>query len=428
MKHYDIIDSIINELINSGSNISYLKELRRKSVDEIRKDKSLEDILFDISKDIEYSSYMFLNKKNNFNTNVISGFSTSIFLGDNNSNLKYILLGGTKSRNSNTKIDFNTVFDIASITKLYTLILAFKLEELGLINLDDRVVDINPEFNMLGDFTLNDLIKLYGEMQTDGNINSASSYNEAYEIFKTIHLVSDSRNSIKYNDFGSMIISNTIEKVISEKLGKKITFDEIMNTYLIKELDLNHTMFNPKSDNVSGNGYSFNYPHDPKAKIFNGVCGHAGLFTNSMDLMKVADSLFNNSYLDDSHKKRLYECNINGSVKGNMGLYLKHPLGYEMTYNPSELSSSSFTSQGWTGSIASFELRNKIHNSILVNAIIDDNDNKLLNNKPLLFSESFDKYQMQIVKIMMLMYVIKKYYEKYYHIKESIEMKRVLSL
>ncbi len=429
MINYEMIDKILFDLVNSGSNISYFKELRDRSIAEIKKDIDLKEVLESISEEIEYLSFMFLNVKNRYDTNVISGLMTGIYLPDYSSgSFKYVLVGGDKSRTEDDKVNLYTIFDVASITKLFTLLLAFKLEELGYIDLDTKVVDINPDFKGLEDYTLNDLIKLYGEIRTNGNINDAKDEMEAYQILKTLYVKNNDRSTIKYNDFGSMVIEDTICKVISKELGQDLSFDQIMYLFLLKPLKLKNTGFNPATKNVSGNGYSNQYPHDPKARLFNGVQGHAGLFTNSSDLMYLADGLFERRFLNREHMSRLTMGNIPGAVKGNMGLYLKHPDGHLMTYTPNEFSNQSFTAQGWTGSIASFDLHNQIHNSILVNAIIDGEGEAVINNKPKSFLESFDNYQIELVKRIMLMYVVKKYYNKYCRINENIELRRVLSI
>ena len=58
--------------------------------------------------------------------------------------------------------------------------------------------DINPDFQNLEDFTLNDLVRLHGELRTNGNITQAKTKEEAYEILKTLYLVSNSREENKY--------------------------------------------------------------------------------------------------------------------------------------------------------------------------------------------------------------------------------------
>ena len=61
-----------------------------------------------------------------------------------------------------------------------------------------------------------------------------------------------------------------------------------------------------------------------------------------------------------------------------MGIYVKHPLGYEKTFTPPEFSLGSFSHQGWTGSVATFDPNNLIHQNILVSAIYNDDNKQLI--------------------------------------------------
>ncbi|MBR4178292.1 MAG: beta-lactamase family protein [Bacilli bacterium] len=421
------IDEILNNLLNTGSQIPYIKELREKSIDEIKKDIDLRDVLRSIADDIEIITRIFLEKKNEFNTSLITGISTGVYLPDyeNDSRYKLKVVGGTISRNSNDEVNNDTLFDVASITKLYTLILTFKLEELGILDLNTPIKNINSDFQNLGDFTINDLIRLHGEFRTDGSIAAAESYEEAIERFKSMYLISNDRTRNKYNDFGAMVLADTIEKVVSEKLGRKMKYDEIINEFLFIPLYIKNTTFTPGIINISGNANDIGMPHDPKSRNLGGITGHAGLFTSSEGLIDLSEGLFNSEYLDKDHIARLGEITFEGSSKGNLGVYLKHPDGWSSTYNPPEFSDGSFSHQGWTGSVASFDPNNMIHNNILVNAIeLNPDKSKLKNDKPLGFKEGFGLYQSELIKRIMLMYVVKKYYNKYCHIHENINEDR----
>ena len=437
MSREEQIDLILDELVKSGSEIDYLKELRKRSLDFSKKDVDLEETLSSIAKEIKEETEIFLNGKNTYGTNYISGISTCIYLPDFNNNGEYKLkiIGGKGHRTKSLKINENTIFDIASITKLYTLILLFELEKEGLINLNDKVSDINPDFKNLEDFTLNDLVRLHGELRTNGNITQASSKEEAYEMLKTLYLSSNSRDENKYTDFGAIVIGDTIEKVISKKMGKKMTFEEIMYEYLLSPLNLYQTQFNPINNNVSGNGNKRRLVHDPKARILGGVLGHAGLFTTSDDLAKLSKSLFrvnycNRGFITKKQLDRLGEItfpNSNQSNKGNLGIYVKHPLGYSKTFTPPEFSKGSFSHQGWTGAVAAFDPNNMIHNNILVNAIYEDEDKeKVRNDKPIGFGTAFEEYQKQITKNIMLMKVAKEYYNRYCDVKENIDVTKYI--
>ena len=431
------IDQILDELIKNGSEIDYLKDLRKKSLEISKKDIGLDEALASIAKDIKNQTEEFLNQKNQYDTNYISGISTCIYLPDfkNNGEYKLKLIGGNKARTRSVKINENTLFDVASITKLYTLILLFKLEEEKLIDLNAKISDINPDFQNLEDFTLNDLVRLHGELRTNGNITHANSMEEAYKMLKTLYLSSNSRKENKYTDFGAIVIGDTIEKVISNLKQEKMTLDEIMYEYLTGPLKLYETCYNPLRNDLSGNGNHKRLVHDPKARILGGALGHAGIFVTSDDLARLSKAIYKVNYcykgfINKEHLVRLGEITFPNSVqsnKGNLGIYVKHPQGYAKTFTPKEFSTGSFSHQGWTGSVATFDPNNLIHNNILVNAIYEDEDKeKVRNDKPVGFGTAFEEYQRQITKNIMLMYVAKKYYNKYCNVKEDINITKYI--
>ena len=431
------IEEILNGLVNSGSQIDYFKQLKEESINLIKKDIGLDEALASIAKEIKEETESFLNQKNQYDINYISGISACIYLPDfrDSGEYKLKLIGGKESRTKSLKVSEKTLFDVDSITQIYTLILLFKLEELGLIDLNKKISEINPDFQNLEDFTLNDLVRLHGELRTNGNITQASSKEEAYQILKTLYLISNSREENKYTDFGAIVISDTIEKVIEQKTGKKMPFDEIMYEYLLNSLNLFQTKFNPRTHKLSGNGNKKRLVHDPKARILGGAVGHAGIFTTSDDLARLAKTIYavnycNQTLLNKRHLYRLGEVTFpyfNQSNKGNLGVYVKHPLGYERTFTPPEFSTGSFSHQGWTGSLATFDPNNLIHHNILVNAIYEDEDKeKVRNDKPVGFGVVFEEYQKQVMRNIMLMYVAKQYYNRYCNVKENIEVTKFI--
>ena len=90
------------------------------------------------------------------------------------------------------------------------------------------------------------------------------------------------------------------------------------------------------------------------------------------------------------------------------------PSGYDLSFTPPEYATGSFSHQGWTGAVATFDPKNYIHSNFLVNAIYeDDNPDLVKNNKPIDFVDAFTEYEANVTRNVMLMYVAKQYYNRY---------------
>ena len=185
---------------------------------------------------------------------------------------------------------------------------------------------------------------------------------------------------------------------------------------------MTNTRFNPVGTNISGNGGYDSLVHDPKARILGGMVGSAGIFTTSSDLNRLAKSLYSVNYANEGlisklNLQRLGEVTFPDSKqagKGNLGVYVKHPLGYDKTFTPNVFSSNSFAHQGWTGAVALFDPNNNIHFNFLPNAIFkSDNKDLIRNDKPVGYGSCFDAYEEAIVNNIMIMLIVKKYFNIY---------------
>ncbi len=389
----------------------------------LNKDISLREVLVLFEKEINEMTYEFLNTKNKDGIRLVSGLSNQIYLPnyENNFSYCYKVIGGYRNREMKDKIDENTLFDVASITKLFTLLLLLRLCDLGYMSLNDKVRDVNSDFNGLNDFTFNDLVRLHGEYRTIGNVASASNVKEAYERLYSLHLVSEDRTRNKYNDFGAIVIADSISKVMSRICGRYMSFSDILSIYLLYPLGIYNTMFNPKSDNISGQG-SIKCVHDRKTRALGGESGAAGLFTNAKDLCLLSDEIFKSMIgksrtIKKDITQKLGEVTFPSSSqfeKGNLGVYVKSFIPYS-SYVPNVYSKGSFAHQGWTGSATSFDVNRRIHQSILVNAIYESDDKeKIVNDKVNGYTPEFKNFQNRMAEIALEMRILINIYNKYF--------------
>ena len=190
--------------------------------------------------------------------------------------------------------------------------------------------------------------------------------------------------------------------------------------YLLEPLGMNHTCYNPTTDNVSGNGLGTNIVHDPKARALGGMCGHAGLFTNATDLNLLAKDIFagvdgKGKVLNKKIVEKLGEITFPNSAshaKGNLGVYVKCKEGLKKSYVSNLSAKGSFAHEGWTGSLAVFDPYNRIHQSVLVNAVYPiDSKDEIKNDKPVFYMKALREYQERLTVLGLKMRFIKNEYD-----------------
>ena len=362
----------LSKLLKSGATINkeMFDVLNRFKIDI--QNKNIITVLNSIMNEFNIISKEYLNSK------VITDISSSIVTDKINLNV----YGGDN-------INYQTEFDIASVSKLFTLVLIINYINNGIFNLNDKVCDIDSKFKNL-DYTILDLIKMCGMIKRDKRIDEATNYNEAVNILYSVHPVNYDKLVNNYTDIGFMVLSKIIEDLIN------IPFkDIIINFYKKYGIEIN------QMKDIIGNGYNDLYPHDPKARIM-GLIGSAGVFINSINMDIFSDKLINNEiiseYYLDKLSNKLFE--FNHPNKGYGGIYIKHPLGIKKTSTPLEYSKYAFSHQGYTGSCIIIDPYLKIHNNILVSAI---KENK---KKDIYFYKYFNEFHEKLVLLTLKTYLI----------------------
>ena len=136
----NFFDNFINEIIKNGTFAS--KDKIVKSLSDVKniiiknKDKSIDEILDIIIND---NLYMLNDIKD-------KNFPSKGYLALYNVNDVYIKLYGGKKDCYNNPLSCDALFDIASITKLYTVIVVYNLINEKIINYNDKISDLNPKF------------------------------------------------------------------------------------------------------------------------------------------------------------------------------------------------------------------------------------------------------------------------------------------
>lgn len=211
-------------------------------------------------------------------------------------------------------VSSNTIFDLASTSKIFTATAIMSLVDAGLLDLREPVTKYAPQFVNLKDVTVYDLLKFRVSIVTTKRVDAAKSKEEAEEILFNIKVNENQIIKNAYTDMGAMVLKYVVEAV------SKMPFDEYACECIFKKAKMNDTCLvvpEEKLENVADQNYSSIvdkngniitnkdiYPgtvHDPKARVMGAgqgnAPGHAGYFSTKNDMVKFAKAMLNGKIL-----------------------------------------------------------------------------------------------------------------------------------
>lgn len=197
----------------------------------------------------------------------------------------------------------DTIFDLASITKLFTSIAAMQLVEQGLADLDAPVARYLPEFAANGkqDVTVRQLLTHTSGLDADPTPPLWQGDRDVPARRKAV-LDSPLKNppgtTYLYSDINLMTLGFLVERVTGA------TLDTVVRDRITTPLGMADTGFNPQAellDRIAATEDELTPPrgmlrgqvHDENAWALGGVSGHAGIFSTAGDLAIVAQAILN---------------------------------------------------------------------------------------------------------------------------------------
>ena len=285
------------------------------------------------------------------------------------------------------KMTEDTIFDLASITKLFTSLSVLKLVQNGMIRLDDEIIKYAPEFINLKGVTIYDLISFNVPLKTNGRVDRALSREEAENILFTIEVNKEDNNRRPYTDMGAMVLKYVIEH------ASGMNYYDFIAENILTKLKMNDTHVvvpDIKLDRVASTNFDGKYykdgnfsitttapkgiVYDPKAQILGqsegNLSGHAGLFSTADNMTKLAKGIISGQIIDENYIEMMAK-NRTGKkyIEDAKEKYVQY-LGF-LCYskNPiladSELfhamSGKSFASAGWTGTQLTVDPINELY-------------------------------------------------------------------
>ncbi|MBQ0966013.1 MULTISPECIES: serine hydrolase domain-containing protein [Streptomyces] len=198
----------------------------------------------------------------------------------------------------------DTVFDLASISKLFTSILAVQQLERGALELEAPVASYLPDFGRAGkqDVTVRHLLTHTSGFRAWIPLYSAPTYEAKVQLVYDEAPVNAPGTAYLYSDLNMISLQLVLEQVTGR------TLDVLLREEVTAPLGLGRTRYNPPASWRPGiaatedarkpwsgldRGLVWGEVHDENAFSLGGVAGHAGVFSSAWDLAVLGRTLLN---------------------------------------------------------------------------------------------------------------------------------------
>lgn len=296
------------------------------------KDKSLEELIDLIIND-NINLFHMIQKKYG-----IPGYTIGIKVAGMN-----IKLYGGNINYLGDNMPINALFDIASMTKFYTQIIAYNLIREGLFSRNDKIIDLDNRFKNLGDLTVDDILTFATTFKTDGLVKDKKTVSEALDTILNANVVS--KGKWNYNDIGLIIIKEVMEHLTG------LTYPELVDKYIVHPLHLTDThVIVPKSKYhliTATPNFKNAHINDMTANALGGYSGHAGIFSTSDDIIRLLINVRNKKIFPNIHDAYT-PGKLNDAIAIMGNVYTANPRGLEKSFVSNFESRDTFAIAGST--------------------------------------------------------------------------------
>ena len=185
----------------------------------------------------------------------------------------------------------DTIYDLASISKIFTATAVMQLVEQGRLGLQDTVASHLPRFAENGKehVTVQHLLTHVGGLPAFINLYSAyPDVPSRIDAVLTVAPRTPPATAYVYSDLGLITLGLIVEKLSGQ------TLDVYVREHITAPLGMTETMYNPPAelrDRIAATEYVEYYGylvhghvHDENAYSLGGVAGHAGVFSTARDM------------------------------------------------------------------------------------------------------------------------------------------------
>lgn len=280
------------------------------------------------------------------------------------------------------KATLDTIWDLASCSKvLVTATCILKLKEEGLLDLDTKVKSILPSLSD-DTLTIKECITHTSGYPADIDGYKAMTQDEMIEAVWKMKKIPELVNKVNYSDVNFILLGLIVKKL-------KGSLDTYAKEVMFEPLNMKNTCYNPALElkgrcaayeniEVRG-GVIRGIVHDGKGFKFDGVSGHAGVFSTIEDITHYVEMMLNDGvyhgvrFFSEESMQLLKTCLTEGLNEKRSIAWVISDENYALG---SRYSEHTLFHTGFSGPSILIDLDKKIGCVILANRVHPSRDNK----------------------------------------------------
>lgn len=289
-----------------------------------------------------------------------------------------------------TPIHEGSLYDLASLTKLFTGLMVMRLREEGLLDLSRPVTDYAPGFANLGEITVDQVLGFEVALITPERIDTQPDREAGLRQLFAVEPRPVAGRA--YSDMHAMVLKYVIEGAAGEcymdALARRILRPLRMESTFahVPESRVGDCICYDGEHRIEGErwivrqGIAPGTPHDPKAHLLmqeGSICGHAGLFSTRSDMTRLCQGVLRMDVVSRESLRYMARNRTgrplpDGSWTQFLGCqcYVKHPDQYYSEI-PLYMSDQAIGLSGFTGHHIGIDPETGVFTLFLGNRVMD---------------------------------------------------------
>ncbi len=233
---------------------------------------------------------------------------------------------GMANEETNGKLNIETSFELASVSKQFTAMGIVQLQKEGKLSFNDLISEYIPELQFYENVTIKNLLIHTGGlpdymsiMEDNWDKSKIATNDDVIDMFETLkpEKIFEPNLKYSYSNTGYLLLGTIIERVSGQSFG------DYLKEKIFEPLEMNNSFvyrrrFNPKkvdnyalgyiySDSLKQNIVPDDSPEEAYIVFLDGIVGDGMVNSTLIDLLKWDRALYGNKLVTDEDKELIFK-------------------------------------------------------------------------------------------------------------------------